>query len=114
MSRDDATVLDMLAAARLAVEFMADHDLPALEKDLQLQSSVLFQLLLLGEAVKRLSDEFRDQYAEIPWKRIAGLRDRIIHRYNELDLEVIWEAVRRDLPDLIAFLERTGPQEDSA
>ena len=111
MSRDDAAILDMLRAARLATEFVGDKDLVALEENLQLQSSVLFQLLVLGEAVKRLSEQFRDRHPEIPWKRIAGLRDRIIHRYDELNLEVIWETIQQDLPGLVDFLERIAPRE---
>jgi uncharacterized protein with HEPN domain len=101
----------MFRAVRLALEFVGDKDFAALQKDLQLQSSVLFQLLVLGEAVKRLSEEFRSQYPEVPWKRIAGLRDRIIHRYDQLNLEAIWETIRHDLPQLLAFLERVAPRE---
>jgi len=65
MSRDDATVLDMLRAVHLVTEFTQDKDFAALERDAQLQSAVPFQLLVLGEAVKRLSDSFRNRYSEI-------------------------------------------------
>ncbi len=109
MSRDDATVLDMLKACRRAVEFLGDQELTAFLQDPKIQSAVLHQLLLIGEATKRLSVEFRGQHLQMPWKAIAGLRDRLIHAYDRVDLTNVWETCQRDVPDLIAFLEPLGP-----
>ncbi len=105
MQRDQATLLDILKAARLALEFSGGLTRDALEDDLKTQSAVLHQLMLLGEGVKRLSDEFRDRNSEIPWRLIAGMRDRLIHGYDDVDLDQVWKTVAEDLPPLIASIE---------
>jgi uncharacterized protein with HEPN domain len=62
--------------------------------------AVIRQLEIIGEATKRLSELLRDQYDEVPWRRIAGLRDVLIHNYMGVDLEAVWEITQRQLPDL--------------
>jgi uncharacterized protein with HEPN domain len=106
MQRDQATLLDILRAARLALEFGGGLTRSVLEDDLRTQSAVLHQLMLLGEGVKRLSDRFRDEHSEIPWRLIAGMRDRLIHGYDDVDLDQVWETVVEDLPELIPSIER--------
>ena len=111
MSRDDAFVLDMLTAARRAVEFASGLTQDQLSTDFKTQSAVLHQLLVLGEAAKRLSDDFRAAHAETPWRAIAGMRDRIIHGYDDVDLHEVWRTLDSDLPSLIVMLERLVPPE---
>jgi len=111
MSRDDTALLDILKAARLAVEFKGTSDKLTFSKDLKTHSAVLHQLLLLGEAVKRLSEDFRVRHPEIPWKTIAGMRDKLIHQYDAVDLEEVWRTVTSDIPHLIALLEPLTPRE---
>src|SRR5258708_6707513 len=96
MSRDAAPLLDMLKAAHLAVEFREGMVKRAFLDDPKTQSAVLHQLLILGEAGKRLSQEFRAQHEAIPWKRIAGMRDKLIHEYDDVDLDEVWKTVRSD------------------
>jgi uncharacterized protein with HEPN domain len=112
MSRDRATLLDMLKAARLAVEFRGDLDKTVFLKDPKTQSAVLHQLLILGEATKRLSVEFREQHRGIPWKKIAGMRDKLIHEYSDVDLDEVWKTVRSNIPRLIKQLEPLVPGKD--
>ena len=109
MSRDDAVALDMLTAARRAVDFGAGLTRDQLGTDLKTQSAILHQLLVLGEAPKRLSDGFRDAHPETPWKAIAGMRDRIIHGYDDVDLQEVWRTLDSDLPALIAVLTQVVP-----
>jgi len=64
----------------------------------------------LGEAVKRLSVEFRERHSDVPWSRIAGMRDRIIHGYDSVDLDEVWNAVTIHVPELAARLEPLMPR----
>lgn len=106
---DDATVLDVLNAARKAVEFLGALDLPSFLGDEKTQAAVLHQLLVVGEAVKRLSDEFRAARPEVPWKRIAGMRDVLIHAYDAVDVESVYATLKKDIPDLIDQLRNSEP-----
>ena len=109
MSRDSATLLDMLKAARLAVEFREGMEKRAFLEDPKTVSAVLHQLLVLGEAGKRISQECRTQHTDIPWKKIVGMRDKLIHEYDDIDLNEVWKTVRSDVPRLIAQLELLAP-----
>lgn len=109
MSRDEAHLLDILKAARLAIEFKGALDLPRFLNDRKTQSAVMHQLLVIGEAVKRLSPDFRTAHPEVPWKLIAGTRDKLIHFYEGVDLEEVWKMVTADLPDLIGLIEPFAP-----
>jgi uncharacterized protein with HEPN domain len=110
MSRDDAVLLDMLIAAQRAVAFASGLTREQLGADLKTQSAVLHQLLVRGEAAKRLSDTFRDAHTDTAWKAIAGMRDRIIHGYDDVDLGEVWRTIDHDLPILMATLERLVPR----
>lgn len=114
MSRDAATLLDMLAAARSAVAFVGDLGAPAFLADAKTQSAVLHQLLVLGEAAKRISESLRSAEPAILWREIAGMRDRLIHGYDDVDLDEVWRTVRIDLPGLVASLERLAPRPPDA
>jgi len=105
MSRDDATVLDILNATHLAARFVEGMDKAGFLKDAKTQSAVLHQLLVLGEAVKRLGAPFREQHSETPWHLVAAMRNKIIHEYDDVDLEEVWKTVTSDLPRLIQSLQ---------
>jgi len=109
LPRDDAHLLDILKAARLAIEFKGPADKAAFIEDAKTQSAVLHQLLIIGEAVKRISSEFRTAHPEVPWKVIAGTRDKLIHFYEGVDLEEVWKMVSSDLPQLISQIEPLAP-----
>jgi uncharacterized protein with HEPN domain len=111
MPRDDTTLLDIARAARLIIEFTAEIDKEAFLKDLKTQSATLHQLMVIGEAVKRLSTQFRDQNRDIPWSLIAGMRDHLIHAYDAVDLDEIWKTATHDVPDLLAKVEPLLPKE---
>jgi uncharacterized protein with HEPN domain len=76
------------------------------EKDDKTISAVQHQILIIGEAAKRLSLEFRNLHIHIPWKAMAGMRDILIHSYENADLEEIWKTIQVIMPELILKLSR--------
>ncbi|MEE9293797.1 MAG: DUF86 domain-containing protein [Phycisphaerae bacterium] len=106
MLRDEATLLDINRSARLVREFAEGLEFERFQQDVKTQSAVIHQLLIVGEAAKRLSAQFRSKYVDIPWSKVAGMRDKLIHAYDEVDLEEVWRTVEHDIPELI---EQIGP-----
>jgi uncharacterized protein with HEPN domain len=106
MQRDEATLLDILTAGERIIEFKGDLDKTSFLRDLKTQSAVLHQLMVVGEAVKRLSLETRQAAPEVPWSLIAGMRDNLIHGYDDVDLEEVWKTSERDIPHLMNCVER--------
>lgn len=109
MPRDEAHLLDILKAARLAIKFKGPAEKAEFLEDAKTQSAVLHQLLIIGEAVKRISPEFRAAHPEVPWRLIAGTRDKLIHFYEGVDLDEVWKMVISDLPELIRQIEPLAP-----
>jgi len=110
MRRDEATLLDIAKAARLVLIFTEGVTKEAFLNDLKTQSATLHQLMVIGEAVRRLSREFRDQHPEIPWSLIAGMRDHLIHAYDAVDLDEVWKTTTIDVRDLLAKIESLLPR----
>ena len=106
MQRDEATLLDILTAGERIIEFKGDLDKTSFLRDLKTQSAVLHQLMIVGEAVKRLSPETRQSAPEIPWSLIAGMRDNLIHGYDDVDLDEVWKTSERDIPELMNCIAR--------
>ncbi len=77
--------------------------------DRKTQSSAIYQLLVIGEAVKRLSSGFRTQHPTVPWALIAGMRDHLIHAYDSVDWEEVWNTIHSDVPALLANIEPLLP-----
>ncbi len=113
MRRDSATLLDIAEAARLVREFTRDTDRAAFMDDAKSISAVIHQITVIGEAVKRLSREFRESHPDIPWQDIAGMRDNLIHEYNDVNLEEVWKVATRDVPELLAYLQPLLPKNAS-
>ena len=105
MSRDEATLLDMIGASRLIIEFKRDLDRAALYDGEKTQSAILHQLMVLVEAAKRLSASFRSAHPDVPWSLIAGMRDNRIREYDAVDLDEVWWTAENDIPRLLSQLE---------
>lgn len=68
--------------------------------------AVLYNLHVIGEAVKKLPQSFREAHPEVAWREIAGMRDIIVHAYFALDLDILWSAIRDDVPHLRREVQR--------
>ena len=110
MRQDEATLLDIAKAAQLIQVFIGGMAKEEFLDDLKTQSSVLYQLLVIGEAVKRLSREFRAQRDDIPWALMAGMRDHLIHAYDTVDWEEVWKTATSDVPGLLVKIEPLLPK----
>lgn len=98
--RDVALLLDDIRTAIDKIERYAtglDHD--AFMADEKTVDAVVRNLEVIGEAVRQIPADFASTHPAVPWQRIAGLRNRIVHSYFGLDLEIVWQILQRDLPD---------------
>ncbi len=105
-AEDVVRLRHMLDAARKAVELTKTCKRDDLDKDEKLALALVRLLEILGEAAKSVSDQRRQEYPSIPWRQIAGTRDRLIHGYFDVDLDIVWKIVVDDLPALISQLEK--------
>jgi uncharacterized protein with HEPN domain len=109
MSPNDAALLDVAQALRRARAFIAGYNQARFDADIEKQSAVIYQLMVAGEAIKRLSPEFRAGHPGVPWRKVTGMRDVLIHAYDQIDLEVVWETVVEDVPKFLAVIEPLLP-----
>jgi len=109
MWRDDAYLLDMLLAARKVLEFVEDISADMFLSDELVQNAVMRQIQIIGEAAAKVSDEFQAAHANIPWREIVGMRNRLVHEYFHIIPERIWGVVESDIPDLIRLIEPLVP-----
>lgn len=109
--RDEDTLLDIIIAARRIIQFQQGQSKAEFMRDAKTQSAVQHQLMIMGEAVKRLSDEFRTQHSELPWSPVAGMRDRLIHAYEKVSLDIVWDTVVVAIPSFLSQLESISPSE---
>jgi uncharacterized protein with HEPN domain len=112
MSRDDAYLLDMLEAARRALEYAADLTFETFSQNNRDQDAIIRRLEIVGEAARSVSEAYREDHPEIPWPAIVGMRHRLAHDYRRIDVDVVWETVQQKIPELIAQLERLVPPEE--
>lgn len=101
---DSVRLQHLLDAAHKAVAVTAGKQRSDLEQDEILALALARLLEIIGEATKHLSEAFRASHPEIPWRLMAGTRDRLIHGYFDVDLDIVWSIVTEDLPPLIEKL----------
>ena len=104
--RDDRERLLDIKEAIENIQKYAAHGRTAFEDDELIQTWVLHHIQILGEAAARTSDELQERYPDIPWFRIIGMRNILVHDYFHIDIEAVWSAVENDLPALYAQVKR--------
>jgi len=113
MRSDDALLLDILLAARKIMRFMEGGTAADFEANEMLQSAVIRELQVIGEAARLVSEQGKSTYDTIPWSLISGMRNRLIHAYFDVRLDVVWQTASEDIPLLVTLLEKFVPPDAS-
>jgi uncharacterized protein with HEPN domain len=106
MSRDKAYLLDILEAAKLALGYVSGKSLEQFLEDTQCQDAVIRRLAVIGEAARRISSETKAAFSHIAWDGMTAMRNMTIHEHDDVDLGIVWETVQKDLPRLVAELQK--------
>jgi uncharacterized protein with HEPN domain len=108
MSRHDLrlTIEQMLAHCREALDIVGTRRREDLESDRLFELAMARLLEIIGEAAGRVPHDLQAEHDEIPWHAIIGLRNRLIHGYDAVDLDIVWQVLAQDLPALVVSLEQ--------
>ena len=111
MPRHDSSVRlrHMLDHAREAIEMCRNRSREDLYQDRQFNLALVRLLEIIGEAANRVPPQERMLYAQISWAEIVSMRNRLIHGYDTVDFDILWEIATHDLPSLVAILEKSIP-----
>lgn len=105
MNKDKAYLIDIADSMRLAVRYMGDATFETFVADVQARDAVHRRLEIIGEATKRLTTSFRDHHPQVPWLKMAGMRDRLIHGYDRVELGLVYDTVANIIPPLIPLVQ---------
>lgn len=106
MAKDNfVRIRHMLDASQAICSFIQKSGRIDLEQDLMLSSALIRQLEILGEAATGVSSDFRTRFPLVPWHKIIGMRNRLIHAYFDVNLDIVWQAVSEEIPNIIPQLK---------
>jgi uncharacterized protein with HEPN domain len=108
---DDLYIGHMLDMTRRSVRAVQEKSREEYDQDDILRLGLTHLVQVIGEAARRVSEGFQQAHPEIPWRKIIGMRHRIVHDYLRVDEDILWQVVTNDLPDLLASLEKILPEE---
>ena len=91
-------IQDITDSIKETEEFTKELSFDDFKQDKKTVNAVIRSLEIMGEAAKKIPDDLRRKYSKIPWKEMAGIRDKLIHEYHGVDLEIIWKVVKEELP----------------
>jgi len=113
MYRDYKVYLnDILEAIRKIQNYTKNMSFSEFKRNELVQDAVIRNLEIIGEAVKRIPDSIKREHPHIEWRKIAGLRDILIHAYFEIDLEIIWDIIKNKIPSLKEKILKILEEED--
>ena len=105
MQRDYEYLSDIFEAAKIIREYMSKKSRDDFLRDPLCQDAVIRRLEIIGEAARRISEQIHQTFPELPWGEMIGMRNRLIHKYDDIDVDILWDTVTRDIPDLIEKLD---------
>ena len=108
-ARDPAFLFDMVQAGKKIIGYIKDENFASFIDNDLLKDAVERNLAILGETARKLSKAFKQEHPEIPWRQIIALRNVLIHEYEIINEEEIWEIITRQLPELLPLLEQFMP-----
>jgi uncharacterized protein with HEPN domain len=111
MQRDLQFLLDMLQSAELIMTYTAQFSKDEFVGNVQLQDSVIRRLLVIAEAARRVSETTRQTLPTIAWQEINGMRNRLVHEYDDVNLNIVWDVIQTEIPTLIEELKLQVPPE---
>ncbi len=111
MQRDLQFLLDMLQSAELVIVYVDQCKKEEFINNIQLQDSVIRRLLIIAEAARRVSEATRQTLPNISWQEINGMRNRLVHDYDDVNLDIVWDVVQVEVPALISELKSRLPPE---
>jgi uncharacterized protein with HEPN domain len=104
--KDDLVFIDHIL---LCIEKIQDYTIDLSQEDFNdnelVQDAVIRNIEIIGEASKKISKDLKAQYPEVPWKVMSGMRDKLIHDYFGVDVDVVWKTVKEDIPYLKSLIE---------
>lgn len=108
-------IKDIILAMKSIEGFVESLSLDEVREDDKTSSAVIRKFEIIGEAIKHVPEDLKEKFSDIPWKRMAGMRDRLIHAYFGVDYKLVWEAIKIEIPELkpklqeiLAELEKKG------
>ena len=106
-------IQDILEALGEVEDFTTGMQFEDFVEDKKTVNAVVRSLEVIGEATKKIPDNLRKKHSEIPWKRMAGMRDKLIHEYFGIDLEIVWEVVNNELPPIKPLIQKVLEEEET-
>jgi uncharacterized protein with HEPN domain len=107
MQREDrAHISDIIVAGEKVARFVAGRQRHDLDIDDMLQLACIRGIEIIGEAAANVSSDACDAYPEVPWRKMVGMRNRLVHAYFEIDLDIVWKTATEELPLLLSILRK--------